>query len=167
MGQSFQDSLTTRSSSQFSLLPLWPLLSLKPRLTLLFSMEPTDMASPTPVSTDTDTVATEPMEPTPIPMATTARGLLMLSLRPMPRLTPLSSTVPTDMASPTPVSTVVLSSPMAESRPPTLPMVPTPIAMATTVSALPMLDLSTLPVEAASTMSVSRSPAGNEKHYQK
>merc|ERR1711936_1089811 len=56
------------------------------------------------VLTPTDT---EPMEPTPIPMATTERGLLMLSLRPlpMPRLTPLCSTEPMVMASPTPVST--------------------------------------------------------------
>merc|ERR1711878_248032 len=77
--------------------------------------EPTDMASPTLASTDT-----EPMVPTPMPTATTARGLLMLSLRLMPRLTPLSFMEPTDMASPTLVSTD------------TEPMVPTPIPTATT-----------------------------------
>merc|ERR1712226_1492103 len=78
------------------------------RLTPLCSTEPTDMASPTPVSTGAMVLTpmdTELMEPTPMP--TTARGLLMLSPRPMPmpRLTPLCSTEPMDMASPTPVST--------------------------------------------------------------
>merc|ERR1712137_780248 len=79
---------------------------LMPRLTPLCSTEPMDMASPTPVSTGAMVLTptdTELMEPTPAP--TTARGRLMLSPRPMPRLTLLCSTEPMDMASLTPVST--------------------------------------------------------------
>merc|ERR1712110_855228 len=73
-----------------------------PRLTPLCSTEPMDMAilmEPTPTPMDMAKL----MEPTPTP--TTARGPLMLSPRPMPRLTLLCSTEPMDMASLTPVST--------------------------------------------------------------
>merc|ERR1711983_206250 len=59
-------------------------------------------------------MATEPMVPT--PTLTMERGLLMLSLRLMLRLTPPSSMVPTDI--PMPVSMVD-----------TEPMVPTPLPM--------------------------------------
>merc|ERR1719205_193715 len=97
-------------------------LRLMLRLTLLSSMDPTDI--PMPVSM----VDTEPMVPTPLPMdmatepmeptliLTTERGLLMLSprLRLMLRLTPLSSTDPTDI-------------PMLVSMVDTEPMVPTPL----------------------------------------
>merc|ERR1712110_889490 len=125
MGTVFPRQSDNMKLLQFLLLLLWPLLSLKPRLALLYSTEPTDMASPTPVST----VATEPMVPIPIAMATTARGLLRLS----PRLTPLSSTEqsisstePTDMASPTPLPTgpMVLTPMHAESLEPS-PISPT------------------------------------------
>merc|ERR1712110_844071 len=124
MGTVFPRQSDNMKLLQFLLLLLWPLLSLKPRLTLLYSTEPTDMASPTPVST----VATEPMEPTPIPMATTARGLLMLTLR----LTPLSSTEPMDTPMPVSTDTDTVA---------TEPMEPTPIAMATTARGPLMLSL--------------------------
>merc|ERR1712095_169844 len=102
------------------------LLMLSPRLMLRLtppsSMVPTDIPMPvsmvdtepmvpTPPPMDMDT---EPMEPT--PTLTMARGLLMLSLRLMPRLTPPFSTAPMDI--PMPVSMVD-----------TEPMVPTPPPM--------------------------------------
>merc|ERR1711894_687675 len=82
-------------------------------------MGDTELMEPTPTDT-------ELMEPTPTP--TTARGPLMLSPRPMPRLTLLCSTEPMDMASLTPVSTgAMVLTPMDTEL-----MEPTPIPMATT-----------------------------------
>merc|ERR1711971_206480 len=138
MGQSFHDSPTTWSSSQFSLSPLWLSLSLKPQLTPKLtppsSMAPMDMVSPMlepmePMEPTVPTVHTPmvpmvpvmdtDMVPTPMPVPTTARGLLM----PSPRLrpTPPSSIAPMDMASP-------MLEPM-EPMVDTEPMVPTPIPM--------------------------------------
>merc|ERR1719341_2595520 len=68
---------------------------------------------------------TEPMVPTPMPVPTTARGLLMPS--PRLRLTLLSSTTPMDMASP-------MLEPM-DPMEPTEPMVPTPMPMVATPTA--------------------------------
>merc|ERR1712147_469798 len=68
------------------------------------SMVDTAPMVPTPLPTDMDT---EPMEPIPIP--TTERGLLMLSLRPMP--------------------TTLVDTPMLVSMVDTEPMVPTPTPM--------------------------------------
>merc|ERR1711983_22898 len=109
-------------------------LMLSPRLMLRLtppsSMVPTDipMLVSTPLPTDMDT---EPMEPTPI--LTTERGLLMLSPRLMLRLTPLSSTDPTDI--PMPVSMVD-----------TEPMVPTPLPT----------DMDTEPMEPTPTLTMER-----------
>merc|ERR1712147_314094 len=103
---------------------LMPSPRLMLRLTPLSSTDPTDI--PMPVSM----VDTEPMVPTPLPMdmatepmeptliLTMERGLLMLSprLRLMLRLTPLSSTDPTDI-------------PMLVSMVDTEPMVPTLLPM--------------------------------------
>merc|ERR1712184_168255 len=111
-----EEPTTERGPLMLSLRPL-PM----PRLTLLCSTEPMDMASPTPVSTGAMVLTptdTELMEPT--PMATTARG--------PPRLTLLCSTEPMDMASLTPVSTgAMVLTPMDTEL-----MEPTPIPMATT-----------------------------------
>merc|ERR1711983_483104 len=116
---------TLTPTMERGLLMLSPRLRLRLmlRLTLLSSTDPTDI--PMPVSmVDTPLpipdMATEPMEPT--PTLTMERGLLMPSLRLMLRLTPLSSTAPTDI--PTPLS-------MVDTLPPTdmdtEPMEPTPI----------------------------------------
>merc|ERR1711983_164149 len=78
---------------------------------MLVSMVDTEPMVPTPLPMD---MATEPMEPT--PTLTMERGLLMLSLRLMLRLTLPSSMVPMDI--PMPVSMVD-----------TEPMVPTPLPM--------------------------------------
>merc|ERR1719476_1119148 len=72
------------------MLRLTPLSSMDPTdIPMLVSMVDTEPMVPTPLPMDMDT---EPMVPTPI--LTTARGLLMLSLRLMPRLAPLSSAPP-------------------------------------------------------------------------
>merc|ERR1711983_12307 len=75
------------------------------------SMVDTEPMVPTPLPTD---MATEPMVPT--PTLTMERGLLMLSLRLMLRLTPLCSMAPMDI-------------PMLVSKVDTEPMVPTPLPM--------------------------------------
>merc|ERR1719476_1300436 len=111
-------------TTERGLLMLSPRLRLMLRLTLLSSTDPMDIPMlvsmadtepmvPTPLPMDMDT---EPTVPTPI--LTMERGLLMPSprLRLMLRLTPLSSTDPTDI--PMPVSMVD-----------TEPMVPTPLLM--------------------------------------
>merc|ERR1711931_565836 len=67
-----------------------------PRLILLFSTAPLDMVDTLP----TLPTVSVPMDTLPTPMdimVTMARGLLMLSPRPMPRLIPLFSTVPLDI----------------------------------------------------------------------
>merc|ERR1739838_746735 len=151
MGQSFPDSPTTWSSSQFSLSPLWLSLSLKPELTPKLtppsSMAPMDMVSPM-------LEPMEPMEPTvptvhmPMVATTTARGPLRPSprLRLMPMLTtdttamPVPTTargllMPSPRLRPTPPSSIApmdMASPMLEPMEPmvdTEPMVPTPIPM--------------------------------------
>merc|ERR1739838_1269458 len=150
MGQSFPDSPTTWSSSQFSLSPLWLSLSLKPELTPKLtppsSMAPMDMVSP----------PTEPMEPTvptaPIPMAatTTARGPLMPS--PRLRLMPMLTTDTTAMPAPTPMVPMV---PVMDTD-----MVPTPMPVPTTARGLlmpsprlrPTLPSSIAPMDMASPM---------------
>merc|ERR1711983_299604 len=87
------------------------------------SMVDTEPMVPTPPPTD---MATEPMEPT--PTLTMERGLLMLSLRLMLRLTPPFSMAPMDI--PMTVS-MVDTGPMVPTPPPmdmdTEPMEPTPI----------------------------------------
>merc|ERR1739838_255801 len=125
MGQSFPDSPTTWSSSQFSLSPLWLSLSLKPELTPKLtppsSMAPMDMVSPI-------LEPMEPMEPTvptahmPMAATTTARGLL----RPSPRLRlmPMLTTDTTAMPAPTPMVPMV---PVMDTD-----MVPTPMPVPTT-----------------------------------
>merc|ERR1739838_1048819 len=125
MGQSFPDSPTTWSSSQFSLSPLWLSLSLKPELTPKLtppsSMAPMDMVSPM-------LEPMEPMEPTvpiahmPMVATTTARGLL----RPSPRLRlMLMLTMDTTaMPAPTPMVPMVLAM--------DTDMVPTPMPVPTT-----------------------------------
>merc|ERR1719350_547668 len=97
---------------------LRPSPRLRLRLTPLFCTEPTDTPD-TPILVSM--VDTEPMEPTPTLMDTTARGLL----RPSPRLrlTPLFCTDPTD--TPMPVS---MDTPMEDTE----PMEPTPTPMDTT-----------------------------------
>merc|ERR1711862_600457 len=132
----------TTGTTARGLLMLSPRLML--RLTPPFSTDPTDIPMlvsmvdtepmvPTPLPTDMDT---EPLEPT--PTLTMERGLLMLSLRLMLRLTPLSSTDPMDI--PMPVS-MVDTEPMVPTPLPmdmdTEPMVPTPIL--TTARGLLML----------------------------
>merc|ERR1719391_1221041 len=67
-----------------------------PRLIPLFSTAPLDMVDTLP----TLPTVSVPMDTLPTPMdimVTMARGLLMLSPRPMPRLIPLFSTAPLDM----------------------------------------------------------------------
>merc|ERR1711862_1029730 len=87
-----------------------------------------------------DTPLPTDMEPTPTLTLTMERGLLMLSLRLMLRLTPLSSMVPTDI--PMPVS-MVDTGPMVPTPLPmdmdTEPMVPTPILTTDTERGLLML----------------------------
>merc|ERR1711971_1511060 len=166
MGQSFHDSPTTWSSSQFSLSPLWLSLSLKPELTPKLtppsSMAPMDMVSPM-------LEPMEPMEPTvptvhmPMVATTTARG----PLRPSPRLrlVPMVPVMDTDMVPtpmpvpttargllmpsprlrPTPPSSIApmdMASPMLEPMEPmvdTEPMVPTPMPMVATPMARDLL----------------------------
>merc|ERR1712172_413793 len=164
MGQSFHDSPTTWSSSQFSLSPLWLSLSLKPELTPKLtppsSMAPMDMASPM-------LEPMEPMEPTvptahmPMVATTTARGPLRPSprLRLMPMLTtdttpmPVPTTargllMPSPRLRPTPPSSIApmdMASPMLEPMEPmvdTEPMVPTPIPMVLATTARDLLRLS-------------------------
>merc|ERR1711911_77875 len=105
------------------------LLMPSPRLMLLFSMELTDMVDTVLAMPDTAMVPT-PTPMVPIPMATTERGLLMLSLRLMLMLTTMELTVlampdmamllPTPMV-PTPMPTDMASKKSTitnQSRPP-------------------------------------------------
>merc|ERR1739838_842738 len=153
MGQSFPDSPTTWSSSQFSLSPLWLSLSLKPELTPKLtppsSMAPMDMVSPI-------LEPMEPMEPTvptvhmPMVATTTARG----PLRPSPRLRlmPMLTTDTTAMPAPTPMVPMV---PVMDTD-----MVPTPMPVPTTARGLlmpsprlrPTLPSSIAPMDMASPM---------------
>merc|ERR1712184_35422 len=105
------------------------LLMPNPRLMLLFSVELTDMVDTVLAMPDTAMVPT-PTPMVPIPMATTERGLLMLSLRLMLMLTTMELTVlampdmamllPTPMV-PTPMPTDMASKKSTnsdQSRPP-------------------------------------------------
>merc|ERR1719205_384310 len=111
------------------------LLMLSLRLRLMLRLTPLSSTDPMDIPMLVSMVDTEPMVPTPLPMEptlilTTERRLLMLSprLRLMLRLTPLSSTDPTDI--PMPVS-MVDTEPMVPTLLPmdmdTEPMEPTPI----------------------------------------
>merc|ERR1719276_701163 len=93
---------TLTTDTERGLLMLSPRLRLMLRLIPPFSTAPMDTPMPvpmvdtgpmvpTPLPTDMDT---EPMEPTPTLTTDTERGLLMLSPRLRPRLTPPSSTPP-------------------------------------------------------------------------
>merc|ERR1739838_682567 len=162
MGQSFPDSPTTWSSSQFSLSPLWLSLSLKPELTPKLtppsSMAPMDMVSPMlepmepmeptvpiahmpMVATTTAMPAPTPMVPmvlamgtdmVPTPMPVPTTARGPLMPSPRLRLTPPSYIAPMDMASP-------MLEPMEPMVLDTEPMVPTPIPMAATPTARDLL----------------------------
>merc|ERR1712141_819250 len=89
--------VSQRPSLRLRLTPGWPMATDTPTLTE--ATEPMDTGTPT-------LMATEPMELTPmlIMATTTARGLLMLSLRPRLRLTPGWLMVMLATLMPTPVS---------------------------------------------------------------
>merc|ERR1712168_1022327 len=101
-----------------------------PRLILLFSTALLDMVDTLP----TLPTVSVPMDTLPTPMdimVTMARGLLMLSLRPMPRLIPLFSTALLDM-----VDTL-----------PTLPTVSVPTLTMAMLDTLPTLPITMLPTD--------------------
>merc|ERR1739838_414951 len=125
--------------------PPWP--PLLPRLS-----SPPSPSTPSPPSTLVSMVAT--------PLYT-ARGLLM------PRLTPLSFTLPELLPSPLPTLPELLPMPwlLPTLTTPSLLWPPSPRPL-TTVWPLPMLDSSTLPtLESASTTLVSRSPAKQYNYF--